>query len=69
MGRNARRRKVDTIGSSESPGDEGDGAPAAELLMKVWEAEGGEVFYSKVRVGSETYTCGDCVMMDTDSGE
>lgn len=39
------------------------------LLIKKWTAENKEVYYGKIRVNSETYSCGDCVTMDTDKGE
>lgn len=47
--------------------DEEESVP--EPLMKKWTAENGQVYYGKIRVGSETYTCGDCVAMETDEGK
>lgn len=43
--------------------------PVPQLLMKKWTAANKDVYFGKVRLGSETYTCGDCVAMETDIGE
>lgn len=62
-------------GDDDDDEDVEDGGREVRMLRKTWKNEASETFYSAVRVGetgggggSETYSCGDCVMMETTSG-
>ncbi|CAN0162790.1 unnamed protein product [Pylaiella littoralis] len=62
-------------GDDDDGEDVEDGGREVRMLRKTWKNEASETFYSAVGVGetgggggSETYSCGDCVMMETTSG-
>lgn len=47
---------------------EGDEGRKVAMLRKIWTIGAGEVYYDKLRAGGETYSCGECAMMDPESG-
>eukprot|EP00904_Undaria_pinnatifida_P005474 jgi/Undpi1/2056/HiC_scaffold_12.g05442.m1 len=56
-------------GGEEEEGEEEEGGrPTVTMLRKLWTNAAEEVYYSKLRVGDESYSCGDCVMMGIDVG-
>lgn len=55
-----------TITSVPPQRDEGE---VPTLLIKKWDGVGGEAYYGRLRLGGISYSCGDCVAMETDRGE
>ncbi|CAB1099427.1 unnamed protein product [Ectocarpus sp. CCAP 1310/34] len=60
---------------SDDSDEDGHGERKVSMLRKTWTNEAWETYYTEVRVGgsggggSETYRCGDCAMLETDSGK
>ncbi|CAM9288833.1 unnamed protein product [Ectocarpus sp. 6 AP-2014] len=60
---------------SDDSDDGGHGERKVSMLRKTWTNEAWDTYYTEVRVGdsggggSETYRCGDCAVLETDSGK
>lgn len=60
---------------SDDSNDGGHGERKVSMLRKIWTNEAWDTYYTEVRVGdsggggSETYRCGDCAVLETDSGK
>lgn len=58
-------------GNDEDEEEEEGGAPAppVTMLQNIWTNSASQlVYFNGVRVGGDSYSCGDCVMMDTEIG-
>lgn len=62
------RQRVNEEEEEEEGDEEEEERREVTMLRKIWTNGAKEVYYSKLRVGDETYSCGECVMMEVDVG-
>lgn len=76
-GKTEGRTEYEEEDDSDDSDEGGRGERKVSMLRKTWTNEAWDTYYTEVRVadgggdggGSETYRCGDCAVLETDSGK